>query len=149
MPTKERKQKEQEKRDEEARLNKIFAELPDYLRNASSVNFPKGILEIPPECNLKGGLVSSDENGNLIPEFEVMARGARNNRDPRGIIGAANEKRRIEKELAIEDLKRRYSHLWGTSKGVSIIALREGKTARTIRRYFLEYPIVGQARKVP
>jgi hypothetical protein len=126
MPTKERKQKEQEKRDEEARLNKMFAEPPDYLRHASSVNFPKGILEIPPECNLKGGLVYSDEDGNLIPDFEAIKRGARN---------AGNTPSDIRKDQ-VQHLQNKYPKLWGTSEGVKKIADEEGLSERTIRRYF-------------
>ena len=133
MPTVKRKQddkiraqKKQEAREEEDRLDQMFSVIPDYILDSGSGNLSNMSLEVPPECRLKGGLVSVDEDGDLIVNYDEMQKGAE----------VANADRKADANHAALRLKNDYPRHWRQRTGAAAIAAFEGISAKTVRRYF-------------
>jgi hypothetical protein len=128
MPTKVRRLREAKRNADEAELDTLLACKPAYISDkatsdsASVANFSsKGAH------NLGRGLVSSDEDGNLLLESDAMKRG----RD------VANATHTDIKNDQIRALQNKYRDIWGKRGMAEVIALTEGNlTVRTVQKYF-------------
>ena len=133
MPTVKRKQddkirakKKQDAREEEGRLDEMFSATPDYILDSGPGNLSNMSFEVPPECRIKGGLVSADEDGALVVNYDAMQKGAE----------VANADRKEEANEAAKRFKTDYPDQWQTRTGAATIAAKEGISAKTVRRYF-------------
>lgn len=144
MPTKERNQREAEKRQqaeqeaaELAEFDRQLAALsPEHLAALRALGGDNNdlIFELPPYMRLKPGLIGFDEDGNVWLSPEVGAAGS-----------AANTDNALDRA---KSLKNKFPKLWGNGdyaeyiarQSVSAIGLDEPLSAKTIRRYFKRVP---------
>lgn len=136
MPTKERKQREAEKRQqaeqeaaELAEFDRQMAALsPEHLAALRALGSDSNdlVFELPPYMRMKGGLIGFDEEGNVWKSGSI------------GVGG--NLKRANDAQDEAEDLRRRYSAIWGKRGRAKTIAYETGLPVETIRRYFKRVP---------
>lgn len=136
MPTAIRKQRETEKRRQAeqdaadlAEFDRLIAQLSPAQLRALQTDFDGNkdlILVFPADMRLKNGLLSFDENGDVL-RHQNLGRGGNMCREN----DALDEAR---------DLKRKYSELWGKRGYAKVIAYRSGRSVETIRRYFKKLP---------
>lgn len=144
MPTKERKQREAEKR---LQADQDAAELAEFDRQLAALSPERLaalralgddnnelVFELPPYMRMKGGLIGFDDNGNVWISPGVGAAGS-----------AANADNALDRA---KSLKSKFPKLWGNGdraeyiarQSVSAIGVDKPLSARTIRRYFKLVP---------
>lgn len=144
MPTKERKQREAEKRQqaeqeaaELAEFDRQMAALsPEHLAALRALGSDSNdlVFELPPYMRLKPGLIGFDEDGNVWLSPEVGAAGS-----------AANTDNALDRA---KSLRSKFPKQWGKGKYAEFIAkqsksaigLDKSLSAKTIRRYFKLVP---------
>jgi hypothetical protein len=139
MPTKERKARERALAKEEQRLDELFANAPkissELMKNSNNVtaDICAGIEEAQStysELKLRRGLLLGDELGRVIVNTNAMKRGA---------IKSNNDRQDVSRDQA-EDLRRRYSDIWGKRGAAGKIAAEHGLSPRTVQKYFKKFP---------
>jgi len=138
MPTRKRRLREAARNAERTRVEKMLANIPDYLKKARDqdtgpTQMLRSLAELEaPEkyFNLRGGLVRSDPTGDLLPNTAAIRKGSE----------IANSKRAAKREQYALALKQKYSKIWGR-KGLAVhISRKEGCSRRTVEKYFKDFP---------
>ena len=128
MPTKVRRERELKRAEERAKMKALSEKIPVYIFQRMLSGRKSKISpcdNIPEICNLKGGLVSGDENGNL----QIS---------PSTNLGNLN-RQKYKEEDALE-LKAKYSLKWGVRGAARKIAEKESISLRTVQKYFKSFP---------
>lgn len=127
MPTKNRRPREQEWRVAQQELNPTLSfPLPDHLAAFASDGTNEFSTGLP-----GGGLVVWVEDDYFFHE---------------NIGKGGNDMRQADRRDAVKQLKRDYPGLWGKRGKARVIALKEGLSERTVRRYFRDLQKSGQAK---
>ena len=128
MPTRKRKEREAKAKQREAESSKILANPPAHI--VPRLHKPSQITE---NMSIKGTPLNRvgakfDEEGNLTKH-----------ESPEGL--GANLERHENRAATAEELRERYSNIWGNRGAARKIANAEKWHIRTIQRYFKDYPL--------
>ena len=121
MPTKRRRQREQEQRALRQEMDKALPlPLPDHLIPFASEGNNEFRTGLP-----GGGLVQIVEDDFFLHE---------------NIGKGGNDCRQANRFDKAVDLKRNYPHLWGKRGKAKVIAMEEKCSERTVQKYFKDFP---------
>ena len=129
MPTRKRKVASLGRRLEKAYWDSIVRNAPPHIKALEWPACASKLLDDLYEKPLnRVGVKFSEEDGQLVKhEWEDKELGA-------------NIERHENAEATAQELKARYPHHWGKRGTAKIIASFEGKSVRTIQKYFKKFP---------
>lgn len=134
MPTREVRLRRIAKKQEQERLDKLYAEIPDHIRQrlgATPLNNAILAVEMDRRYNLGGGLGVAVEGGDFGVNRQAVERG----------IPTSARTRRQKADDAARDLRDRYRDVWMKPGAAEWIAREEEIAHSTIYRYIKKFPL--------